>query len=451
MKRGDDRDSVVRRRFSKISNTSAAITVLISAVGIRILWVIHASVSGVLFLSGNPLGSGEMTTIATNLAQHRGFSFPFGVGSQPTAWECPIVPLIYAFLIRLAGGPNDRAVFLMIYLQAIVGGFGAWLYWLLIRRLMHRYPSRFAGWLSLAVAVAVCLWPESLASVTQLWYFVWQEAALAMFLLFAFEWVENLSAWRAVLVGLSGGFLALINVTPIPIVVCAIVLVALRPAPRPVLRRSAAIAAVCFIATIAPWLIRNAIVFHSIVPLRSNTGYELFQGNNPIKCIFEPPAAPHPANHGAEFRLYMQMGEIRYCRYSFHRAMQYVRAHPAQTARRIADRIYVTWFSDLTDHWVFPDESPWWRQPLRSRIHYAGTAILILLAVFFFLWGVIRGRFRLLPYAPIFAAILILLPFPHYFTLADTQYTATFRMLVALTSLCMLALKGDTAEVSEQH
>jgi hypothetical protein len=41
---------------------------------------------------------------------------------------------------------------------------------------------------------------------------------------------------------------------------------------------------------------------------------------------------------------------------------------------------------------------------------------------------------------------LILLPFPHYLTLADPEYTNTFRMLVAITSLCMLASRVNVAE-----
>jgi len=451
METRDDCEPGGEGQGSQTSNVPLAIAVLVAAVLVRSFWALICEIRGTLFLGGNPLSFGEMASIATNLAQHRGFSFPFGTGSTPTAWECPVVPSIYAVLIRMAGGPNHHAVSLIIYLQAVVGGLGAWLYWVLVRGFVRRYPGRFADWLAGAAAIVVCLWPESVGSVTQFWYFVWQEAGLGLFLLLAFEWSEQPTARRAVLAGLSGGLLALINVTPILIVLSAILFVAMRSGFRPVALRSAGLASLCFIAVIAPWLVRNAIVFHTRVPLRSNTGYEVFQGNNPLECIREPAMAPHPANHGGEYQLYMQMGEIQYCRFSFDRAVQYIRDHPVQTVRRIGDRVYVTWITDVAEHWMPKGEIPWWQESLRFRLRYIVTAALTIVSTASFVWGLIFGRFRRLPYAPMLASILILLPFPHYFTLADPQYTTTFRMMVALTSICMLALRVDrTKAVSQQ-
>jgi hypothetical protein len=387
-----------------------------------------------------------MTTIAINLAQHRGFSFPFGVGSQPTAWECPVVPFIYAAMMKLAGGATLQAATLIVYMQVIAGAIGATLYWLIVRRLTDRDPKRFATWLSPAVAVVVCLWPPSIYSVTTLWYFVWQELALALFLLLAMRWAEQPGARRAALAGISGGVLALVNVTPIPIVLIAIAFVAAILRRNGNSLRSPAIALLYFATVIAPWLARNALVFHDLVPLRSNTGYEIFQGNNAIECIREPFDAPHPATQKQEFKLYTQLGEIQYCSYSLHRAASYMRAHPLQTMRRIGDRIYITWLTDLTDRWVSNDETPWWQASTRYKLRFLLSAMLVVASATTFLWGLIRRRFGSLPYAPMIAVILILLPFPHYLTLADPEYTNTFRMLVAITSLCMLASRVNVAE-----
>ena len=214
------------RRDSGESLMLRAFAIMATAAAARAAWVLFCARAGTLFVAGNPFGTGEMTTIAINLAQHRGFSFPFGVGSQPTAWECPVVPFIYAAMMKLAGGATLQAATLIVYLQVMAGGIGAGLYWLIVRRLIDRNPGRFARWLSPATAAGVCLWPGSIGSVTDLWYFVWQEAALALFLLLAMRWAEQPSARRAALAGISGGVLALVNVTPIPIVLIAIASVA---------------------------------------------------------------------------------------------------------------------------------------------------------------------------------------------------------------------------------
>ena len=426
----------------------AAGAIMAAAMVVRAAWVLYCARAGSLFVGGDPFQIGEIGAIARNLAEHRGFSFPFGIGSDPTGWECPIVPFIYAAAIKLAGGATIHAATLIVYLQVIAGGIGAGLYWLNVRHLVDRNPGGFAGWLSPAIAAGVCLWPESVFSVTQLWYFVWQEVALALFLLLAMRWTEKPGRRSAALAGISGGVLALINVTPIPIVLITIALVAAKTRFNRDSLRSPAIALLCFLAVIAPWLTRNALVFHALVPLRSNAGYEIFQGNNAIECIREPYDAPHPANHKREFQLYMQMGEIQYCRYSFHRAVDYISAHPLQTAWRIGDRIYVTWLTDLTDRWVPYDVTPWWQRSVRFRMRFLFSAMLVIAATAAFLLGVIRGRFALLPHAHIIAAILILLPFPHYFTLADTEYTTTFRMLVAITALCMMALRAEKRDTA---
>ena len=51
--------------------------------------------------------------------------------------------------------------------------------------------------------------------------------------------------------------------------------------------------------------------------------------------------------------------------------------------------------------------------------------------------------FRLLPNFPLFAAILLLLPNPNHFTLADLQYTGTLRMWLGVIAVCLLALRSS--------
>ena len=424
----------VSRRFS------ASIAVFLAAFASRALWAHHFRHFTAQGVGGD---WGELGDIAINLFHGRGFSSPFGMGSSPTAWECPLIPFIFASIMKMTGGANVQAARVILCLQCVIGAIGATLFWLVIRRLIDRNAGSFARWLSPAVAVTVCLWPGSLFSVTFLWDYVWQEAALALFLYLALLWWENANLTLSVLVGLTGAVLALINLTPGPIVLAAILPGILRPRVRPNARTLAVVAAFCFFAGIAPWLVRNMVVFHTYVPLRSNAGFEIFQGNNPIECIIAPANAPHPDNDPKQLRKYLDMGEIRYCRYSLRLAVQYIEAHPSQTVRRIADRAYVTWFTDLTGHWVPYPDVPWWKKKLPGVARLAASAALIVLSVTCFFWGSLRGRFALLPYRYMFAAVLILLPLPYYLTVADAPYTVTFRLCVAITSLCMMAITSE--------
>ena len=423
------------------SNLRVALLIFVAAMAIRLAWVVHLSASQPALSSQASFNAAEMGNIATNLAEGRGFSFPFGVGSQPTAWECPLVPAVFAGVIRFAGGPNGSAARTIFCLQILMGSLAACLQWRVIRRLMDRSSEVFSRWLSPAVAILVCLWPEAIYSAADPWYFVWQDAAIALFILLALRWREELSDSQAVAVGLCGGVVALINITPIPVVLCAILIPALRSRVRSSGLRSAAIAAGCLVVVIAPWVARNVVVFRTPMALRSNAGFELFQGNNAIECIRQPENAPHPISDKRELQMYLQMGEIRYCRYSLDRASAYIGSHPAQTMRRIADRIYVSWLTDLTDRWVPASQGRWWTLPWRVAVRHAVTTALIVVAFAAFVWGVLSGRFRLLPHRSLFALMLFFLPLPHYFTFADAEYTAGLRLWIGIVALCMIALR----------
>ena len=202
--------------------------VLLVATTVRVGRVTHLIERSPEFSNTKPFQASEIGNIATNIAEGRGFSSPFGHGAQPTAWECPIVPYLFAGFIKLAGGPTGHATRLIFLSQAIVSAFAAAIYWLTAQRVMFRHPGLFYTWLSPVLAVVLCLWPEALNSVATPWYFVWQEAALTGFVLLATRWWDRLDFDRGILVGLAGGILALINVTPLPIIAFAILFPALR-------------------------------------------------------------------------------------------------------------------------------------------------------------------------------------------------------------------------------
>jgi hypothetical protein len=406
--------------------------VFLAALVLRVAAVAHA-------ISGAPAPQirGEMLNIAENIAQGRGFSSPFGPGSTPTAWECPIVPYLFAGFLRFTPSVSS-AVYSIVFAQAVVGAVSALAYWLIARKCARDYPP-FRRWLLPVLGVAVVFWPESFLYLSDPWYCVWQEAALALFFLCAIRWWDRMEFPLTLALGAAGGILALINVTPLPVILFAI----LYPAARRDRKKGAigqAAFCLCVLSfVVSPQLVRNAIVFRTFVPLRSNTGFELLKGNTSLECIREPDNARHPATDPEEFKKYTAVGEIRYCRDAFKAAIAYIAGHPGQTAERAAKRLYVIWTADLSDHWNPSPAHKWWAMGARSIVRQLIAVVPILASTAVVLWAVLTGRFGFLPHAPLFGAILLLLPFSHYLTLADPEYLTAFREWIGITAILLLA------------
>jgi hypothetical protein len=425
------------------------LVVFLAAATVRVGWHAPALATHPEFSSTQPFRAHEMGEIATNIAEGRGFSSPFDRGAQPTAWECPIVPFLFAGFIKLAGGATGQANRLIILSQAIVSAFAAAIYWLTARRLTIRHAGLFSAWLSPVLAVVICLWPEAISSVANPWYFVWQEAALAVFVLLAMRWWDQLDFERGILVGIAGGVLALINVTPLPIIAFAILFPALKGRFQWWMLRSIAVPAGVFAIVAAPWLARDAVVFQTFVPFRSNTGYEIFQGNNEVECIRLSDNPRHPWFHGEEYERYVLLGEIRYSHEALGRAVEYARDHPGETVRRTAARIYVSWLTDLTDHWAKKSEQKWWLRRPRFVAGRLTSVLLTIASLGVIVQAIWSGKFRRLPYAPLFAAVVFFLPVVNYVTVAEAEYTAVLRMWLGVLAVLLLALRAPQNEPGE--
>ena len=91
------------------------------------------------------------------------------------------------------------------------------------------------------------------------------------------------------------------------------------------------------LAVFAPWPLRNARVLHAFIPLRSNFGYEVWQGNHSgASGMFD--ARLEPLQNKQEYNAYVREGEVVYMRNKSTLAMAYVRAHPGEFMRLSAMR-----------------------------------------------------------------------------------------------------------------
>lgn len=424
---------------SKRRAIGCALLIFMAALAIRVLFFRHQAMDFPAAWSRTaPMWHGEMSDIAVNLAKGRGYSSPFGPGATPTAWLCPLIPLLWALIIRCAGSATGHTALIIAYIGTIPSACCVVVYWLIARHLLRGKPQFHRA--SLMAATIFCLWPDSLYRLDYPWYFAWQELATAAMVLLGMKWIDQPSLKYVVPLGAVAGILALINVTPMPVFLVLLILPALqnREARKRILGYASAGAALALLITL-PWIVRNTIALHAFVPLRSNAGFQLWEGNNPVVSIRETALSRHPINQAEELQRYERLGEVEYNRKGFHDALIYMRAHPVQTAIRIAQRTYVMWLTDALDQWSWSG-TPYWKQGLSAIGRAMASTIAAWGLVILMIWTGFSDRFAALPYPWIFISLLFVLPFPYYFTLAEDDYSQIVRSWLLL--LVILAFSG---------
>ncbi|HEV2387273.1 MAG TPA: glycosyltransferase family 39 protein [Candidatus Acidoferrales bacterium] len=366
----------------------------------------------------------ESGDIAVSLATGHGFSSPFRVPTGPTAWMTPVYPLLLAGVFRAFGVYSFAswvaAVFLNILFSTLVcvpiycagrriagrgaGAAAAWLWAIFPNSILLSFQSMWDGCLS-ALLAATILWATlELAGRERardwcgyglLWGLaLMTNATLGLLLPFLLGWL----AWRFRRQG--------------------------RPwAPRP------ALALAVVILSCVPWTIRNYVVFHAFVPLRSVLGLQLWMGNNSrAQAVWL--GAQHPIFNPEERALYIRQGEIAYMRAKFRQAVQYMLAHPRREASLTCRRFLAIWAGGtpfpVRDY--FLNHSSWFR----------GVLLFNLLAAIGALAGIVALFRRHSEYAFPAAVFPIVFPCAYYLTLALPRYRLPIDPMVLLLAAVAL-------------
>ena len=90
-------------------------------------------------------------------------------------------------------------------------------------------------------------------------------------------------------------------------------------------------AVLVFALGVAPWTLRNYLVFGKFIPIRSNMGLVIWMGNHPGGRGFDATLSPY--GNPQQALLYQQMGEITYMSAKKHEAVAFMKSHPSQDAR----------------------------------------------------------------------------------------------------------------------
>jgi hypothetical protein len=285
----------------------------------------------------------EMGRIARSLATGQGFSSPFDGPSGPTAWTPPLYPLLLAGVFKVFGVYTLASGWVILTINSVFSAATGPAVYEIAQRCFRRDTrgrsiALWSGW----------LWALYPAAMQYAVHWVWDMALTA----FLFSWIVVLALrvrqsgrnamGRWALFGVLWGLVALSNSSLLIFLpFCGLWMI--WPALNLQALRHAALSAICCLAVLSPWAIRNWLVFHAFVPMRANLGAELYQSMLPDNQGFPwGPTLPIDARH-PEFLRYRRMGEVAYSAQQGARAKAMIRQHPSRFAAFTLKRADMFW------------------------------------------------------------------------------------------------------------
>jgi 4-amino-4-deoxy-L-arabinose transferase-like glycosyltransferase len=392
--------------------TSLALIVIV-ALGIRLLFLYDYVAQNPHHVLGIIPFLFEAGDIAVALASGHGFSSPFRVPTGPTAWMTPVYPLLLAVIFRVFGTYTFSAYLAAALLNVLFATLACIPIYYAARRIGGAGLAAGAAWLWAIFPNAILLTFESMwgACLSALL------AATVLGATLALDQSRRLRDWC--LYGLLWGFLLMTDPTVASVLPFLLVWLAWRDwrKHRPQKIRASlahpALALGVALLCCVPWTVRNYQVFHTVVPLRSVLGLQLWLGNNPHANPFWR-ASLHPINDPAERAKYVRMGEIAYMHQKLRQAVRYMASHPRHEAELIWRRFLAIWAGGTP----FPikdflaNRSLWFRYVLLFNLLAALGAAAGIVILF-------RRRNA---YALPVAVFPLIFPWAFYLTLAMPRY-----------------------------
>jgi hypothetical protein len=382
----------------------------------------------------------ENERVAVALADGRGFCDAFGPGSGPTAHVSPVYSLLLAGIYRLFGTYETASG---RFAQGCASICIACMVPLLLPLVGHKLGLPLAsGWCAalLAAWLPAHRWNEITGSHDQV---VGTLALLLMVWVLA-DLSQNGWAGRRVVVrdGLLAGLALLIapNLVLVPVLYGFVTVVRRRDERARILRAGVVLAAMVAVV-LAPWIIRNYMVFHRLIPLRSNFGLELAVGNNSLANghTYSPAfKIVHPYGNPSEQARLLQAGEPAYMQQKGRQALEWISGHPARFAKLTLRRAALFWFTT---------DATWYRADLRLRFNvrvYGLIGVAVILELFRLLWK--RDRAGLL-----LACTVSGVGIPYFITHVEMRYRLPVVGVFALLSCNLVVACARALRKSPQQ
>ncbi len=377
---------------------------------------------------GNHFAFGfEMGRVARALALGHGYADPFDGRTGPTTWVPPLYPLLLAGVFRLFGIYTLLSGWIILVINSLFSALTALTTYEIAARCYGRRVAFWSAWIwalyPAALQYAVrWVWEMSLSTYLLTWVVV-----LALRMRGVGEEPADLhgaeprSFSRWLLFGGVWGLVALSNPSLLLFLPAAGLWV-LRGA-RDLRKQTgyAVASAAVFLLCIAPWVVRNALVFHRFIPMRANFGAELYMGNGPGATGFLM-EYDHPYQARDQLRLYREMGEVAYAQMRGRAAERIIAADPGLFVRNTIKRFYFFWVS--VPH---PSGKTW--------IIEAGRVLNYSFASLAGLLGLGLALRRRKPGAWLFFWAFVLLPLIYYFVTVHARFRNPLEPMIAILAV----------------
>jgi Dolichyl-phosphate-mannose-protein mannosyltransferase len=356
----------------------------------------------------------EYGCLAQSLLAGHGYASPFCGSTGPSAFLAPGYPLLVAAAFHLFGAYSMQAAAALIGLQVLFGVLVVVVVMLLAKRLLGNIAANIAGVLCAVSPPLVCLpilfWETSLSMLLL--------TAAILLALVCVERPRNLH-WIG-----FGAYCALaMFVNPSLLLTFAAVLLWMAWQNGISRMRGPALALLAWCTIFSIWPIRNAYRMHAFVPLRTNLGYELWQGNRlGSDGMFS--AALHPNYSNEEYARYAELGEISYMREKSELAIVEIKANKPRFMRLCVGRFEKFWLNSVES-----------KPSSLLALNIAFTSLMSAAGLGLLFW-------RRNPAAFLLAIPFVVLPAPYYLTHAD------FRFRLLLDPLAILLTANVFRELS---
>ena len=380
---------------------------------------------GLSQFSGGSVYGGETGAVAAAIASGRGFSSPLPqIQTGPTAWLTPIYPYLLAGIFKLAGIYTYKS---MLAIRVLNIAFSALTCW----------PIRSAGTIAFGKRVGTAsawLWAFLPDAIFYPVAWVWDTAmaGLCMAALLTatlkIRGSSRVSWWIGY--GALWAFSAMVNPSLLS-VLPFLTLWAIWPLHQRTAQalKLTVMASAVFLAGIAPWSIRNYLVFQKFIPFRSNFGLELWLSNNPgVPDTWA--GFLHPTEDPREAAKYVRMTEIPYMDEKQSEAFAFMRTHPLDTMR--------FFFRRFADNWLGIWDAPadmWRFMPPFLKLTLVWNCLFSLLS---FLGAHCAYRARCQAALPC-ASVMLMFPVVFYVTHTTGRYRYPVVPIMAILTVFALA------------
>ena len=372
----------------------------------------------------------EMGRIGRSLALGHGYADPFVPNTGPTAWSPPLYTLLIGAVFRLFGIYSSASAFVLEALNSIFSAITAVAVFEIGSRCYTRRIGLWSGWLwalhPAAMQYAVrWIWEMTLTTAIFAWLFV---LTLRMAGVGSLQRVDEpqRQGWRQWLwFGLGSGALVLTNPSPVTMLPIFAIFALASPGCRLRRLRDAALAALLATCMVAPWAMRNWIVFHRFIPLRDNLSAENYMGNGPWSTGF-PWGTTVPLENLRLQREYAAMGEPAWTADRGAKAKLWIAQHPRTFVRLSIKRAYMFWAG-------VP------KSVQEGALVEYGRLIDFQFVSLAGLFGLALAVRRRSAGWPLFASALVLLPLPYYLVTVQARFRHVLEPLLFVLGTMLFA------------